>query len=51
MKKVSSHTHTKKQLNHYANQKNYNSNEYKAMLDNRSRQIDLSKVERRIGEK
>ena len=51
MKKVSGYTHTKKQLNHHANQKNSNNNAYKAMIDNRSRQIDLAKVERRMGEK
>ena len=40
MKHVSSYTHTQKQLNDYANQKNCNSNVYKAMLDNRANQLN-----------
>ena len=48
---IKKNPYTKKQLDHHANQKNYNSNAYKAMLDNRSRQIDLAKVEKRMGEK
>ncbi len=40
MKHVSSYTHTQKQLNDYANQKNCTSNVYKAMLDNRANQLN-----------
>ena len=40
MKYVSNYTHTQKQLNDYANQKNCNSNAYKAMLDNRANQLN-----------
>ena len=37
---VSSKTHTKQQLNNYANQRNPNNTAYKANLDNHSNQLN-----------
>lgn len=37
--KVSSKTHTKQQLNNYANQKNPNNKAYKANVDNHKKQV------------
>lgn len=42
--KVSSNTHTKSQLDNYANQNNPNSYEYKANKDNRSNQLNPNNV-------
>ena len=39
-KGVSSNTHTKSQLNHYANQHNPNHSSYKANLNNHSNQCN-----------
>lgn len=38
-KKVSSKTHTKQQLDNYANQNNPNSKAYKANVDNHNKQV------------
>ncbi len=43
MSKVSSKTHSKEQMNNYANQKNPNSKEYKANQDNRANQLNPNK--------
>ena len=40
MKQVSGKTHTKEQLNNYANQKNPNAKEFKATLDNKANQLN-----------
>ena len=44
MRKVSSYTHTKKQLDDYSNQKNCNSNAYKAMMNNRANQLNPNNI-------
>jgi hypothetical protein len=40
MKKISGKTHSKDQLNNYANQKNPNSKEFKANQNNRANQFN-----------
>lgn len=40
MKKVSSNTHGKEQIDHYANQHNPNNDAYQANLDNSSNQLN-----------
>lgn len=42
-KKVSSKTHTKQQLDNYANQNNPNSKAYKANVDNHNKQISTKR--------
>lgn len=42
-KKVSSKTHTKQQLNNYANQNNPNSKAYKANVDNHNKQVSTNR--------
>lgn len=41
-KKVSSKTHTKQQLDNYANQNNPNSKAYKANVDNHTKQVSTN---------
>ena len=43
--KVSSHTHTKAQLNNYANQKNSNNNAYRANQNNHANQCNPNNKE------
>ena len=40
MSRISGKTHTKQQLDHYANQNNPNNKAYKANLDNHSNQLN-----------
>lgn len=42
-KKVSSKTHTKQQLDNYANQNNPNSKAYKANVDNHNKQVSTNR--------
>lgn len=42
-KKVSSKTHTKQQLNNYANQNNPNNKAYKANVDNHNKQVSTNR--------
>ena len=42
---VSSHTHSKSELDHYANQHNPNSDAYKAENDNHSNQLNPNNEE------
>lgn len=42
MSKVSGNTHTKNQMDAYANQKNPNNSSSKAMANNRSNQMNLN---------
>lgn len=42
-KKVSSKTHTKQQLDNYANQNNPNSKAYKANVDNHNKQVSTKR--------
>lgn len=43
-KKVSSKTHTKQQLDNYANQNNPNSKAYKANVDNHNKQTSTNRA-------
>ena len=47
-KKVSSKTHTKQQLNNYANQNNPNNTAYKAKVDNRKKQLSLKRKSNKV---
>ena len=47
-KKVSSKTHTKQQLDNYANQNNPNSKAYKANVDNHNKQVSTKRNVKKI---
>ena len=47
-KKVSSKTHTKQQLDNYANQNNSNSKAYKANVDNHNKQISTNRDAKKV---
>ncbi len=47
-KKVSSKTHTKQQLDNYANQNNPNSKAYKANVDNHNKQVSTKRNVKKV---
>ncbi len=47
-KKVSSKTHTKQQLDNYANQNNPNSKAYKANVDNHNKQTSTNRAAKNV---
>lgn len=47
-KKVSSKTHTKQQLDNYANQNNPNSKAYKANVDNHNKQVSTNRDAKKV---
>ena len=47
-KKVSSKTHTKQQLDNYANQNNHNSKAYKANVDNHNKQVSTKRNVKKV---